>query len=242
MSEQEMTSRQGSSTGEEAPPSPPPPKKKSGSDLDPDAWMVTFSDLLTLLMTFFVLIFASQDPVASETLTEAFGQSTGVFGRFRTGFKPILEAIPRKDISEDLVQIFLDEIGALDLNVLQEERGLVITLPTDTYFNEGQTALNTRSLKRINKLGEFLRGSVHAIRVEGHTDNREQYAAGRYRLSLARANNVMERLLAQGTAPFRLSLAGYGPSHPRYDNVSRRGRQRNRRVEIVIQNRGGRKP
>ena len=72
-----------------APKEPKPPKEgraKPGDEgPDPDAWMVTFSDLLTLMMTFFVLIFASQDPI-QEKLQEAFGQSAGVFGRFRTSF------------------------------------------------------------------------------------------------------------------------------------------------------------
>ncbi len=213
---------------------------KGGSVADPDAWMVTFSDLLTLLMTFFVLIFASQDPVPPEKLQEAFGQDAGVFGMFRTSFLQRIAAVPRRDISQDLVQVFLDEIGANDVQVEQEERGLVITLPTDTFFAPGSTRLNARAVNRIGQLAALLKVTAHDIRVEGHTDNREPVGRpyrSHWELSLARANRVLERLIRLDVDEERLSLVGYGPSHPKFTNRSRLGRSRNRRVEIVIVNR-----
>jgi chemotaxis protein MotB len=202
--------------------------------------MVTFSDLLTLLMTFFVLMFASQDPVPPETLQQAFGQSVGVFGLFRMGFLETLTAVPRRDLSQDLLQVFLDESGALDIEVRQEERGLVITLPTDAYFAPGSTALNPRAVRRIDRLSEFLRDSRHFIRVEGFTDDQEQGPppySDPWALSIARADRVLERLVHNGVEARRLSLVGYGPLRPRASNLSRLGRERNRRVEIVILNR-----
>lgn len=211
-----------------------------GGAMDPDAWMVTFSDLLTLLMTFFVLIFASQDPVPPEKLQEAFGQDVGVFGMFRTSFLQRIAAVPRRDISQDLVQVFLDEIGATDVQVKQEDRGLVITLPTDTFFPPGGVKLNARAVKRIGQLTAFLKVTRHGIRIEGHTDSREPVGRpyrNRWELSLGRANSVLERLILLEVDEDRLSLTGYGPSHPKFTNRSRLGRSRNRRVEIVIVNR-----
>jgi chemotaxis protein MotB len=207
---------------------------------DPDAWMVTFSDLLTLLMTFFVLIFASQDPVPPEKLQEAFGQTSGVFGLFRTGFLDKIVAVSRRDISQDLVQVFLNEIGALDIEVEQQARGLVITLPTDTYFDPGSARLNERARNRIDQLADFLIATQHRIRVEGHTDDRERVQPpypSVWELSVARAHRVLERLVRHGIREDRLALVGYGPTRPRFENVSRVGRSRNRRVEIVILNR-----
>lgn len=214
-----------------------PPKPKAPDEgPDPDAWMVTFSDLLTLLMTFFVLIFASADPV-KEKLQEAFGQTSGVFGLFRRSFVEDITAVPRVEISQERLQVLLDELGASDIEVSQDERGLVVTLPSDAYFEPGSARLTEQARTRVGVLSEFLRFSRHDIRVEGHTDNREVSSAtypSSWELSLGRAHSVLLILRGRGVPDTRLSLVGYGPSRPRFDNGSRLGRARNRRVEIVI--------
>ncbi len=217
-----------------------PPRRRGDEGPDPDAWMVTFSDLLTLLMTFFVLIFASQDPV-QEKIFEVFGQSSGVFGLFRTSFFEDISAVPRTDISQDRVQVFLDEVGAVDIDVSQEEQGLVITLPSNAFFLPGSAVLTKKAVTRIGQLAELLQYSKHDIRVEGHTDNleaRRGLTVSTWDLALERAHAVLLQLLRKPVDPRRLSLTGYGPSRPRYSNVSRLGRRRNRRVEVVILNRG----
>ena len=88
-------------------------------------------------------------------------------------------------------------------------------------------------------LAKYLRFSDHNIRVVGHTDNRE-YSSVTYpsawELSLARAQTILVNLTRQGVPESRMSLVGYGPARPRFDNISRLGRARNRRVEIVILN------
>jgi chemotaxis protein MotB len=228
----------GSGGGGGTPPPPPEPEEKGGGadGPDPDAWMVTFSDLLTLLMTFFVLIFASQDPV-KEKLQEAFGQQTGVFGLFRRSFVEDVTAIPRTEISQERLQALLDEVGATDVDVEQEERGIVVTLPSDAYFDPGSARLTQRAVARVTALTQYLQYSDHRIRVEGHTDNREVSSPtypSSWELSLARAHSVLDVFLSRQIAPDRMSLVGYGPSQPRHDNISRVGRARNRRVEIVI--------
>lgn len=213
-----------------------PKPKALDEGIDPDAWMVTFSDLLTLLMTFFVLIFASADPI-KEKLQEAFGQTSGVFGLYRRSFVDDLAAVPRREINQDRLQVFLDDIGAIDIEVDRDERGLVVTLPTDAYFRPGSARLDQKARKRAGALAEYLRFTTHRIRVEGHTDDRETrsatYASG-WELSLGRAQTLLGELLRRGMSPDRLSVTGYGPSRPRFDNFSRLGRARNRRVEIVI--------
>lgn len=226
---------------EDAPPKEPPEKEpKADEGPDPDAWMVTFSDLLTLLMTFFVLIFASQDPV-KEKLFEAFGQSAGVFGMFRTSFFERVTAVPRKDISQDRVEILLDEIGSVNIDVKQEERGLIITLPSGAFFAPGRATLTSQAIQRIAKLAGLLRFTKHPIRVEGHADDREAgggAAGGSWELSVERAHAVLLQLFKGQIPVERLTLVGYGPARPKFSNASRLGRQRNRRVEIVILNRG----
>ena len=238
MSEQE--SYESRSAAEQGPPPPPEPKASGGGELDPDAWMVTFSDLLTLLMTFFVLIFASQDP-SEDKIQQAFGQRGGVFGLYRKSFLDQVIISPRQDVSEDKLEVFLEDVGSVDIEVKQEEQGLVVTLPADAYFEPNSTALNARAIKRVGQLAEFLSITKHQIQVVGHTDNQETGVpvhASPWDLSIARANSVMQRLINSKIPEDRLSLVGYGPSRPRFTNVSRKGRSRNRRVEILILNRG----
>ena len=224
-----------------------PPKEKGGGGgggadgPDPDAWMVTFSDLLTLLMTFFVLIFASADPV-EDKLFEAFGQSDGVFGLFRTSFFQEIKAVQRRDISQDRLEVFLDEIGASEIDVVQDEQGLTIVLPSQAYFTPGSTQLTAAAKTRIGELSKMLRHTKHGIRVQGHSDDREarrtNYPSG-WELSVARGHRVLQELLAREMDPKRMSVGGYGSERPRFSNLSRKGREKNRRVEIVILNRGG---
>ena len=221
-----------------------PPKEKStgggGDDgPDPDAWMVTFSDLLTLLMTFFVLIFASQDPV-EEKLFEAFGQATGVFGLFRTSIFDEVKVVQRKDISQDRLQVFLDEIGAADIEVVQDDMGLAIVLPSQAYFKPGSIILTDQAKARLAQLSQVLQHTTHDIRVQGHSDDREarrsNYPSG-WELSVARGHQVLQEFPRLGLKPGRMSVGGYGPVKPRFSNLSARGRERNRRVEVVILNR-----
>ena len=207
---------------------------------DPDAWMVTFSDLLTLLMTFFVLIFASSDPVKSKFF-EAFGQSQGVFGMFRTSFFQEITAVTRQDVSQDRVQVFLAEVGAVDIEVRQTDEGLFITLPANAYFEPGSARLRPVARQRVAKLAELLKYSQHHIRVVGHSDNQEasrtQYQNA-WDLSLARSHHVLQLLISLQIDERRLSVVGYGDTRPRFTNRTRAGRRRNRRVELVIFNRG----
>lgn len=218
------------------PPEAPPKPKALDEGPDPDAWIVTFSDLLTLLMTFFVLMFASADPV-KEKIQEAFGQTSGVFGLYRRSFLQDVTVVPRRNINQDRLQVFLADIGAVDIDVTRDDRGLVVTLPTDAYFRPGSASIDEKARKRVAALAEYLQYSRHKIRVEGHTDNREYSSAtypSAWELSLARAHTMLLELVDKGIPQDRVSVTGYGPSHPRFDNFSRLGRARNRRVEIII--------
>ncbi|MCZ6532314.1 MAG: flagellar motor protein MotB [SAR324 cluster bacterium] len=218
---------------------PPKREKRADDGPDPDAWMVTFSDLLVLLMTFFVLIFASQDPI-KEKIFEAFGQSPGVFAMFRTSFFEEISAVKKQDISQDRVEVFLDETGSVNITVKQEDQGLVISLPSGATFAPGRSVLLTQARTRIAKLAALLRFTIHDIRVEGHADDRElggAAAGAGWDLSVERAHAVLQELRRGQIDQKRLSVSGYGPTRPKFSNVSRLGRQRNRRVEIVILNR-----
>ena len=126
------------------------------------------------------------------------------------------------------------------MDVSQEEQGLVITIPSQALFAPSAARLTEQARKRLAQVSEVLRFTRHDIRVVGHSDDRESAggaSADGWGLSLARAHAVLQELIANRITESRMSLNGFGPSRPRFDNRSAAGRARNRRVEIVILNR-----
>jgi chemotaxis protein MotB len=121
-----------------------------------------------------------------------------------------------------------------------DERGLVIRLLTDELlFDTGRADLKTRSLPLLARISSLLSSGDlrNPVRVEGNTDS-VPISTGQFRsnweLSTARANAVLEFLLAHGVKPLRLSATGYGSVRPIAPNATAEGRAKNRRVELVV--------
>jgi chemotaxis protein MotB len=121
-----------------------------------------------------------------------------------------------------------------------DERGLVVRLLTDeVLFDPGRAELHSQSLPLLDKIATLLAkgGVINPVRVEGNTDNTPISSAefrSNWELSTARANAVLEVLLADGVPPFRLSVAGYADQKPIATNETVDGRSKNRRVELVV--------
>jgi len=131
-------------------------------------------------------------------------------------------------------QLSRDKLLALqELNAQQTNRGLVLTLG-DVLFETGKSHLLAGSMLAIDKLSEFLADNEERmVLIEGHTDNVGS-ATYNLDLSLRRSGAVQEALIAKGIAAQRLLVKGYGEAYPVASNDDTAGRQRNRRVEIVI--------
>jgi len=127
-----------------------------------------------------------------------------------------------------------DKLLALEaLNAQQTNRGLVLTLG-DVLFETGKSDLLAGSMRAIEKLTEFLADNPkRLVLIEGHTDNVGSTISN-IDLSLRRSGSVGEALSLKGIAIERLFVKGYGEAYPVASNDDAGGRQRNRRVEIVI--------
>jgi outer membrane protein OmpA-like peptidoglycan-associated protein len=115
------------------------------------------------------------------------------------------------------------------------DRGLVLTLG-DVLFTTGRADLKAGATTNLDRLVAFLvEYSNRSAEIEGHTDNvgSEDYNQG---LSQRRADSVKTYLTQQGIGSERLRASGKGEYQPIADNDSESGRQRNRRVEVIIQN------
>lgn len=222
-------------------------------------YMLTYGDLVTLLMCFFVLLFAmsSTDAQKFEALMVSFQGSAGILpgGTSMSESKMQFEGMPEKnttsanqvqlDSMEKLKQDVQKELNknnlGTDVKLEIEARGLVIRFPDNVLFDSGSADIKQAALSSLKAIGGVLQKKEYArssVRVEGHTDNvpisTSKYPSN-WELSTARSTNVIKYLIANvSLEPDRLSASGYGEYKPIAQNTSDAGRSKNRRVDIVV--------
>lgn len=225
---------------------------------DPAGWLITFNDLITLLLVFFVLLFATgrvrsqQSGMLVDSLQGALGvllegKKTGVQVE-----RPIQRPEPSdRSVSDDdsgtgfrssesSPDTVMDDLADdPEIQVIQTPRGYSITLSDGILFASGVAELRPEACPVLNKIIDAVRANHFAIRVEGHTDN-VPIQSGRFPsnwdLSVARAVHVVKYFTEIGKiAPQRFSAVGYGASKPLYSNDSPVNREKNRRVEIILE-------
>ena len=138
-------------------------------------------------------------------------------------------------LQESLRQEIDDEKVSLGI----EEKGLVVTFVDSVLFDSGKAKLREEAFPTLDKVVQVCRRVVadREVGVEGHTDNQPIRYSGwksNWELSAQRATSVLHYLEDKGISASRLSLTGYGEHRPRASNFAASGRQKNRRVEIVI--------
>jgi chemotaxis protein MotB len=131
------------------------------------------------------------------------------------------------------------EISDKEVKVEMMEKGLVITFVAEVLFDSGKVALKDDSLEKIAKVANVLQSTVPDLKVgvEGHTDNEPIKHSGwksNWQLSSERALSVLQYLTEKGVAPERLSAIACGEYRPVASDDTKEGRQKNRRVEIVV--------
>jgi outer membrane protein OmpA-like peptidoglycan-associated protein len=129
----------------------------------------------------------------------------------------------------------LTELRQRGIDVRDSDRGVVINLP-DVLFHTGRSELTREAVATIQEIATALRGAPHRrVSVEGHTDSLGTIEFN-YRLSDARARTVAHELESSGVPQHRIAIRAMGETSPIASNRTEQGRQRNRRVEIVIEN------
>jgi chemotaxis protein MotB len=133
------------------------------------------------------------------------------------------------------------EIAEGKMQISMQSRGLVVSFQQATFFPSGDDRISEDQYGIILKVAEVIRELPNPVRFEGHTDSLPVKGNGRFAsnwdLSAARAIAMMEALsTCCDLDPSRFSVAGYADKAPIADNADETGRQRNRRVDIVILN------
>ncbi len=140
---------------------------------------------------------------------------------------------------QELEERLKKEIADKEVSVQMLEKGLVITFVAEVLFDSGKADLKPQSSEALDKISSVLNTTVKELNVgiEGHTDNEPiKYSSWKsnWHLSSARALSVLDYLEKQGIASDRLSAIGYGEYRPIASNDTKEGKQKNRRVEIVV--------
>jgi chemotaxis protein MotB len=217
-------------------------------------WMVPYADLLTLLLGLFLVLFtASQKPEIAQTGLERTKHApsatqTAIIANAgaQTDQPPQTQQHTEQARDMALARQLKQTIGAKmpmqGIEIRQQERGVVISLKDSILFTAGNADLSPAARHTldglIQQLHAALGGQSRPIRVEGHTDN-SPIATSKYpsnwELSTARATTIVRFLVASHHfQPQLLSAAGYGEFKPVKDNSSIEGKQKNRRVDIVV--------
>jgi chemotaxis protein MotB len=226
-------------------------KKKADAPAGAPAWMTTFADLMSLLMTFFVLLLSFStiaDPMkfdqAMMSLRQAFGflpQNLAVVpinlqpqSKYKT--PQSIDRLARR-LRRKLQVMGREKDIALQLD---EDGGLRINLPSQILFDSARAELKPAAFGIMDDIGALLAEVPNAtIEVRGHTDSRPLTSGGRYRdnweLSFGRAKAVTERLaFAGGIDRNQMEIHALGPSQPVADNETPEGLAANRRVELYV--------
>lgn len=129
--------------------------------------------------------------------------------------------------------------GEKGVSVAMSERGLVVTFVAEVLFDSGKAKIRPEAHQVLDKVTKVITEKVsdRNIAVEGHTDNEPIKYSGwksNWELSTARATSVLHYLEERGISPKKLQATGYGEYRPVASNDSAEGRQKNRRVEIII--------
>ncbi len=239
-------------------------KQQEEGHTNQERWLLTYADLITLLMIFFILLYtlskidAEKFRQVAESLSVAIGGGAPAKMQIQPDNGSSIIDLKQqqgnaaKDTGKDqadteskTIQGIKKQIDSyLASNNLTsrvetdiEERGLVVSIRDTLLFSSGSAEVTSEAQSILRKLSGILAPLPNYIKVEGHTDNAPIHNAqfpSNWELSASRAVNVLHILVNQNISPERLSAVGYGEYRPVVPNTSDANMSRNRRVDLVI--------
>ncbi len=212
-------------------------------------WILTYADLMTLLLVFFVLLFSISSlnterfKLAVTSIQTSLGQSLppAVDGEQMGGSGIMDHPVRpgRPDVLDQIQQIIANHRMADHIEAYALEGKVFIQVSGAVLFDSGRADLNPAGIPVLDEIADIIkRFPDYNVNIKGHTDNvpiQTPYFASNWDLSAIRATTVLKHLIQRGIAPQRLTATGYGDCMPIADNGSEAGRARNRRVEFVLE-------
>jgi chemotaxis protein MotB len=229
-----------------------------------NSWVLTFADMMTLILVFFILLYTLADyhdkafraQIARVNVLDGDGNQISVIDyAMRKGRNPeplklvedLLGLNPSQDVIESMRPKIYSEMESMishsDLSekVTLDAVGDQINLKIDGryLFDSGKAQLKDSAKIIFNNLTQLFRDNPdYRIAIRGHTDDldidTEQFPSN-WELSAVRATTVLRYFIQQGLDPERMTATGYADFLPLVPNDSPENRARNRRVEFVLQ-------
>jgi chemotaxis protein MotB len=234
-------------------------KKHEDEHENLERWLITYADLITLLLAFFIMMytFSKQDAQKYQEVTEylraIFKGGSGVMST-RGGSaatQSMISGLPRRGSGaeaqrEEVRKQLEKEVKALTENtehknkisVFQDERGIVIRIMDRAFFDEGKADLKDSAKKALQKIAPIIKNADSQIRIEGHTDdvpiNTPEFRSN-WELSTRRATEVVRHLIEKYNFPAQdIAASGYAEYRPVAGNDTAENRALNRRIEIIL--------
>jgi len=234
-------------------------KRKPRQEESGDSWMNTYSDMVTLLLTFFVLLFSFSSVDASkwqqfvDAMTTSGLDASQLAADINTNSSVSITSEQQEQVDEVLPVSFEDLYDYLKNYVEQQglegsvsitrggENAVYIRFQNNVFFDADSATLRPGSYDVLNVLGDCLHnieGQIYLISINGHTasvPNPDTYKISDWTLSGERASNIAIFFEDnKGIDPHKLRPIGYGKNYPIATNDTAEGREQNRRVDMTI--------
>lgn len=220
-------------------------RKKKGEDINTNGWMDTYADTITLLLTFFILLYSISvvDSQKLNKLAEAMKKSLQGSTKITE-----LENIENLKVGEgksdyenlaEKLNAVIEQNALTDVvKIREEERGVVLQLDETILFDSGEAVLKDYSRNILNTITTVIKNIDNDVLIEGNTDNipiNNEYFKSNWELSTARAVSIVRYFVeTKELSPTRFSVKGYAEYKPLVENNTEENRSINRRVDILI--------
>jgi chemotaxis protein MotB len=226
-----------------------PPKKTPNQD----RYLITYADLLTLLFALFIILYSISKP-DEERMKEVMQAMNNVFNpnqiiegnnlnpNISSSSEAPLILFPNKpiiipDVQDDIAKALASLVSNNIIGFEKIPEGVKITIPNKFLFNSAKAQILPASNDALDSIANIIKGLNMQIQVDGHTDAipiKSFTYASNWELSAARAVSVVQALIVRGVPAHDLVVRAYGEQRPVADNKTESGKEKNRRVEIII--------
>jgi chemotaxis protein MotB len=223
---------------------------------NPDRWLISYADFITLLMAFFVVLYAMSSvqekkySQLKQSVKQALGQSQQEITPEPATPLPIPlsstssapprdpKAVTLEQIAQDLEKKLGTLIASDTVKITRSPQGVSIEINASILFPMGEANLQPQSVGTLEQVSQALKAYDYPIHVAGHTDNvhiNSKEFPSNWELSAARASRVVRLFESNGIARKQMMAIGYADTQPMTSNDTQDGRMQNRRVQITLE-------